>query len=278
MKSSSNDCEVPRKHIVSALAIRHLVLDQAKRANVGHIGSAFSIAEILEALYGRILQCEDPNDPDRDRLILSKGHAALALYSALYLKGWIDDQELNSYCTDGTLLGTHPEAELQGVDFCTGSLGHGICYGVGAALGAKIAGSKRRVYVIVSDAECNEGSLWEAVMVAAHYKLENLSVVVDLNGQQAMGYTKDVLNLEFMERKWSAFNWAVTECNGHDASALVHAVKSHKNARLDKPQVILARTTAGKGVSFMEGTIKWHYWPMSDAEYKQAKYELGSQE
>jgi transketolase len=147
---------------LSAQTIRRIVLDHSKRAGVGHIGSALSIADIVAALFSGALRVVDPHDPDRDRFILSKGHASLALYAALYLRGWITEEDLGRYCADGSLLGVHPERALRGVDFSTGSLGHGLSMGAGAALAARLQGSARRVFVLVSDAECNEGSLWEA--------------------------------------------------------------------------------------------------------------------
>ena len=257
-----------------AHAIKRAILDQSKRANVGHIGSALSIADIVATLYTRILNVPDPSDPERDRFVLSKGHAALALYAALHLKGWLSD-ELDRYCSDGTLLGTHPERELRGVDFSTGSLGHGLSMGAGAALAARLDGSKRRVFVLVSDAECNEGSLWEAVMFAAHHRLSNLVAIVDLNGQQALGYTKDVLDLAPMIERWRVFGWDAHDVDGHDHEELVATVDRLDTAS-GPPHVLVARTVFGRGVSFMESQIKWHYLPMSDEEYAQASAEIGA--
>jgi transketolase len=253
--------------------IRRIVLEQSKRAHVGHIGCALSVADIIAGLYGGILRVPDPADRDRDRFILSKGHAALALYAALFLKGWIDGEALDSFCGDGSLLGVHPECALRGVDFSTGSLGHGLSMGLGAALAARMQGSTRRVFVLISDAECNEGSTWEAIMFAAHHRLSNLTAIIDLNGQQALGYTKDVLNLTDMPARWRAFGWDVREIDGHDMAALTEALGERSGAALP-PRVIIARTVFGKGVSFMENQIKWHYWPMSDGEYEEAMREI----
>ena len=255
--------------------IRQIILEQSKRANVGHIGSALSVAEIIAALYTRILQIVAPADPDRDRFILSKGHAALALYAALHLKGWISRKELDTFCGDESLLGVDPEFEVKGIDFSTGSLGHGLSMGAGAALAARLQGSSRHVYVLISDAECNEGSLWEAAMFSAHHRLSNLFAILDLNGQQALGYTEQVLDLSPMADRWEAFGWAVTEVDGHDVSAIEKAIKS-KEQSLAQPKLLIARTIFGKGVSFMENQIEWHYWPMSDDEYQQAIDEIGS--
>ena len=260
---------------LSGKAIRKVILEQSYRAGVGHIGCALSVADILSVLFSKVLRLPSPKDPNRDRFLLSKGHAALALYAALHLKGLLSKAELNSYCADGSILGVHPEYRLPLVDFSTGSLGMGLCYATGAALAAQIQGSSRRVYVLLSDAECNEGSLWEAVMFAAHHRLSNLTAIVDLNGQQAFGFTKDVLSLEPLSSRWLAMGWGVQEADGHDPSPLTDALLSFDNDS-PHPRVILARTTFGKGVSFMENKIHWHYWPMNDAEYRQALDELES--
>ncbi len=253
--------------------IRRIILEQAKRANVGHIGSALSIADIIAALYGGVIKIPGPDYSDRDRFILSKGHAALALYAVLYLKKIISKDELDTYCNDNSLLGVHQEHLLQGVDFTTGSLGHGLSMGAGASLAARLQNSKRKIYVLVSDAECNEGSIWEAVMFASHHRLSNLVAIVDLNGQQAFGYTKDVLSLSPLANRWQAFNWDVQEADGHNIEEMTVKLKDvDKTSEL--PHVLITHTVFGKGVSFMENKIKWHYWPMSDNEYKQALGEI----
>jgi transketolase len=256
---------------VQPVDVRRTILEQAHRAGVGHIGSALSVVEILVALFGRVLRGE-PGDADRDRLVLSKGHAALALYAALHEAGRISREQLDGYCGDGTLLGTHPEHELAGVDFSSGSLGHGLSIGAGAGLAARMQGSHRRAFVLVSDAECNEGSLWEAVMFAAHHGLGNLIAVMDANGQQALGYTRQVLDLEPLTGRFEAFGWEAVEVDGHDVDALASALDRVG----ERPRVVVARTTFGKGVSYMEGLVKWHYWPMSDADYEQALAEVSA--
>lgn len=253
--------------------IRRIILEQSRRAHVGHIGSSLSIADILAALYGQVLNLPAPDHPERDRLVLSKGHAALALYAALHLRGLLSEDALNSYCADASLLGVHPEHVLRGVDFSTGSLGQGLSFGVGAALAARLQQSSRRVFVVLSDAECNEGALWEAVMSAAHHQLGSLFAIVDLNGQQAFGYTDDVLRLSPMAARWQAFGWDVHEVDGHDPDAMASLI-----ARLPgghgAPHVLIARTTFGKGVSYMENQIRWHYLPMSEDQYVQAQAEV----
>ena len=245
------------------------------RAGVGHIGSSLSISGILAALYGGALRGNGPDDPDRDRFILSKGHAALALYAALHLRGWISPGELNAYCADGSLLGVHPDSELTGVDFSTGSLGHGLPLAVGAAIAARMQGSNRRVFVLVSDAECNEGSLWEAVMLAAHHRLSNLIAIVDLNGQQALGYTRDVISLDPLGAKWQAFGWDVLDVDGHDVPRLVQTIESLPS-RAQAPHALIARTVFGHGVSYMQSQIKWHYLPMSQSDYEVALNDIES--
>jgi transketolase len=254
-----------------AKRIRMAILRESKRAGVGHIGSALSVTEIIAALYGRAMRVTDPADPDRDRFVLSKGHAALALYAALCERGWIDEATLATYCGDDTILGVHPDHALPGIDFSTGSLGQGLAFGAGAALAARLSGSDRRVFVLVSDAECNEGSVWESVMFAAQHKLANLVAIVDANGQQALDHTARVLDLSPLEQRWAAFGWRTHVVDGHDLGQLTGALTS---TSAGAPQVVVARTVFGKGVSFMEGRIKWHYMPMNDDEYRQAVAEV----
>jgi transketolase len=257
-----------------AFNIRKLILQCSYRAQVGHIGSALSVADIIATLYAQVLKIDAPDAPDRERFILSKGHAALALYAALYLRGWISEEELKTFSSDGTRLGVHPEHVVNGIDFCTGSLGQGLSYGVGAALAARLQNSPRRTFVLVSDAECNEGSLWEAAMFAAHHQLSGLVVIVDLNGQQALGYTEQVINMTPMAARWLAFGWDVHEVDGHDLTRIASVIEA-LNTRSGSPHVILAHTQLGKGVPFMERQIKWHYMPLSEDEYKLALQAIG---
>lgn len=250
-------------------AIRRSVIDQSYRANVGHIGSALSISDLVAAVIGGPARLD--RGADRDRVVLSKGHAALALYAALHLGGRLDDGAIDTYCADGTLLGVHPEHGLEGVDFCTGSLGQGLSLGAGAALAGKRRGSDRHVYVIMSDAELNEGSTWEAVMFAAQHKLDNLTLLIDLNGQQALGYTRDIIDLGAVEDKLSLFGWSAQTVGGHDQAALGAALTAGTEER---PRAIVAKTTFGYGVSFMESKIEWHYLPLSDEDHSVALAEL----
>lgn len=253
--------------------LRRTILEQSKRAHVGHIGSALSIADIVATLYGGALRL-DRAEADRDRFILSKGHAVLALYAALQETGRLDAEAMDSFCGEGTPLGAHPEHRLDGIDFSTGSLGHGLPIGAGAALAARIDRSDRRVFVLLSDAECNEGSVWEAVMFAAHHKLSNLVAIVDVNGQQALGKTRDVLDLDPLTDRWRAFGWDVHEVDGHDQDAMAATIASLDTVPGAPPHVLLATTTFGKGVSFMEGELQWHYFPMSDEQFATAMAQV----
>ena len=267
-----------------ARKIRRIVLTESKRVNVGHIGSCLCVVDILSVLYGRILNVPSPDAADRDRFILSKGHAGLALYAALHLRGWLSRAELHTFFGEATLLGVHPEHAIAGVDFSTGSLGHGIGLSVGAALAAKLERSGRRVVCLLSDGECNEGSVWEAVMFAAHRGLDNLTAIVDFNGQQAFGSLADVIDQRNLVERWRCFGWEAEEVDGHDIDGLTARLSAPP--RDARPRVLVARTVFGKGVSFMErgvarsrpdlrpNRINWHYLPMSDSEYAQAMAEL----
>jgi transketolase len=257
---------------VFARELRRIVLEQSKRANVGHIGSALSIADLVAVLYSGVLRGAGGEDHERDRFVLSKGHAALALYAALHLRGALGREELESFAGDGTLLGTHPERELPGVDFTSGSLGQGLSTACGAALAARLDRSERRVYCLLSDAECNEGSTWEAAMFAGHRRLGNLTAIVDVNGQQALGYTRDVLDLEPLGLRWSSFGWDAREIDGHDHEAIRAALEQPSTE--GKPCVLVARTEFGHGVSFMTNRIEWHYLPLDEEHYRVALGEV----
>lgn len=257
-----------------ASAIRRTIVDESMRAHVGHIGSALSIADLLASLYGGGLDVGGTaGDPERDRLVLSKGHAALALYAALAATGRIDPALLSTYCEEGSTLGAHPEHVLDGVDFSTGSLGQGLSIAVGCALAARQQGSSRRAFALLSDAECNEGSVWEAAMFAGHHELANLVAIVDENGQQALGYTRDILDPGPSRARWAAAGWDVHAVDGHDVDGFVAKIASLETAR-GAPHVLLAQTTFGKGVSFMENMIEWHYLPLTAEQHRQAREEI----
>lgn len=253
-------------------AMRHDIVERSHAAGVGHIGSALSVVEILAVLWGEVLRRPGTADPDRDRFVLCKGHASLALYAAMRHLGLLDEATFGTYCADGTLLGVHPEHTLPGVDVSTGSLGQGLSVACGLAYGLRLRGAAARVCAVLSDAECNEGQVWEAAQFAAHHRLGNLLAVVDCNGSQAMGRTRDVLDLEPLADKWRAFSWDVADVDGHDVAALLAALRPAS----DRPRLVIARTVLGKGVSFMEGQVAWHYLPLRPQEYQRALAELGA--
>lgn len=252
-------------------AMRVWIIERSRAANVGHIGSALGIVEIVAALWGSVLKEAGTQSPTRDRFVLSKGHAVLALYSALHWKGLLSAEDFATYCGEGSLLGAHPEHTLPGVDVSTGSLGQGLSVGCGLALGLRRDNNPGRVFVLLSDAECNEGQVWEAAMFAAHHRLQNLTAIVDLNGSQALGRTQDVLNLDPPAERWRAFGWDVDEVDGHDLSALAGSLAVSGNGR---PRILLARTVLGKGVSFMEHRLEWHYRNLTDELCRAALEEL----
>lgn len=256
--------------------IRKIVIRNSKMANVGHIGSALSIADLVGVLYQDVIKINDPKYNERDRFILSKGHAVLALYAALFLKGFLTEEQLDSYCIEGTQIAVHPKHFLPGIEFTTGSLGQGITFAVGAALAAKIQKSDRKIYCLMSDAELNEGSFWEAILFAAHHKLSNLCIMLDLNGQQALGFTQDVINISDVAKKISEFGFVVKEIDGHNHAQIRDSLKEFLIHKISQPTFIVAKTISGKGVSFMERSIPWHYKSMNDQEYQLAIKELNA--
>ncbi len=251
--------------------IRRGIILSAKRANKGHIGSALSVADLVAAA---LLSSRDLGDTAGDRIVLSKGHAALALYVGLCEIGLLSEASLESYSKDGSSLGTHPDPVVHGIDLMTGSLGQGVAFAVGIALGAKLRGVDRHVIAIMSDAELNEGSTWEAFHVAQHHALGNLTVLLDYNGQQAFGYTKDVQAFPNLAAQIRATRWDVHEVDGHQAQPIVSLI-ARKRSTGGAPQMIIADTTFGSGVSFMERSIPWHYLPLDDECFAIAMKELG---
>jgi len=256
--------------------IRKIVIKNSKVAGVGHIGSALSIADLIGVLYQDAIIIDDPKNPERDRFVLSKGHAVLALYAALFLKGLLSREELDSYCVDGTRIAVHPKHFVPGIEFTTGSLGQGITFATGAALAAKIQKSNRKIYCLISDAELDEGSFWEAILFAAHHKLNNLCIILDLNGQQALGFTDQVINISDVAQKIKTFGFFVEEIDGHDQEKIRITFKKFTEQKIDQPTFISAKTISGKGVSFMEKSIPWHYKSMNEQEYQQAMQELNA--
>jgi transketolase len=241
-----------------AARIRRHSLQMVHDAQASHIASALSIADILAVLYGEIMR-HDPRNSQwdlRDRLILSKGHACVAVYGVLAELGYFDKAELKNYGKDFSVLMNHISHKVNGVEFSTGSLGHGLPFGVGKALAAKVANKPWHVYVILSDGEMDEGSNWEALMFSAHHKLSNLTAIVDYNKLQSLDSVSNTLSLEPLADKLHAFGATVFEVDGHNLDDLVSALKRPK---ADSPTVILSHTIKGKGVSFMENRVEWHY-------------------
>jgi transketolase len=246
-------------------------------AQAAHLASSLSCCDIIAAAYWGVLNIDPkhPRDPLRDRFILSKGHAATALYSALAFKGFFPVEELQTYCQDGGRLAEHPPANiLPGVEAATGSLGHGLPIGCGAALAGRIKGEKFRVFALLSDGENNEGSVWEAAMFAAAQKLENVCVIVDYNKWQATARSNETMMLAPLREKWAAFGWDATEIDGHDVDILATAMRNVPNGS-GKPVALIAHTIKGKGVSFMEDDNNWHYRAPTAEEVVKAHKELG---
>lgn len=240
--------------------IRKSSLQMVHNANASHIGSALSIADIIAVLYENFLRI-DPLRPimeSRDRFILSKGHACVSVYSALAAKGFFSEDELNNYAKDFSNMMSHISHKVAGVEFSTGSLGHGLPFGTGKALAAKKKGASWRTVVLLSDGELGEGSNWEAMMFAAHHQLDNLIAIVDYNKLQSLTTVDNTLRIEPLTDKVRAFGWGVCEVDGHDDIALTNALSSTP-FELGKPSFLIAHTTKGKGVSFMENKVEWHY-------------------
>jgi transketolase len=265
-----------RDLVAISKAIRRDAFQMCHKAKIGHLGSAFSIVDILTALYFSHLKVDpkNPKDPLRDRFILSKGHGCSTLYVTLAHARFFPKDLLQTFVQDGSRMPGHPSSMLlPGIEASTGSLGHGLNIGIGMALASKRSASPSRTVVIVSDGECDEGSTWEAVLCAGNWKLGGLTCIVDYNKIQSFGRTSDVMDLEPMADKWRAFKWHVQEVNGHDHAAILEALKQADTVK-SQPSVIIAHTVKGKGVSFMEDTVDWHYWTPTDEHCRQAMREL----
>ncbi|MBO4471596.1 MAG: transketolase [Clostridia bacterium] len=264
-----------------AWLIRRNGLEMTHLSRGSHIGSVLSVAEIIAVLYASVLNVDpkEPKKPDRDRLILSKGHAGSAVYAALAETGFFPVEQLKTHYANGSILSGHVSHKgVPGVEVSTGSLGHGLGVGVGMALGAKMDGAQWRTYVVLGDGECDEGSVWEAALQAAQYKLDRLIAVIDYNHMQSLATVDETLRLEPFEQKWKDFGWNALSVDGHDTEALQKAFDWAKdNAGSRKPSVILAHTVKGKGVSFMENDILWHYRTPQGEEYDAALKELEAQ-
>ena len=270
MKASINELE----EIARELRIR--IIENAHQTSTPHLGSCLSIVDILVALYFSKLNInsQNPHDPDRDRFILSKGHGAPALFQVLAKKGFFSEALLTTYGDNGSILAEHPPApdHLAGIEAATGSLGHGLPIALGMALAARIQKQDLQVYAVLGDGECNEGSIWEAAMLAAAQKLNNLCIFVDFNKWQATDRSESVLALNPLTDKWRAFGWETVEIDGHNLQQILNAVNQPKST--SKPLAIIAHTIKGKGVSFMEDDNNWHYRIPNTAELEAAKKEL----
>lgn len=259
-----------------ALEVRQTVLSMIVASHASHIASAYSIIELLVYLYNNVLRINPkaPLDPDRDRFILSKGWGVSALYVILAKKGFFSPKLLATYCTDGSkYIGIATRSGIPGIEATTGSMGHGLPIGVGMALAGKLQKKTYRVFVIISDGECDEGSTWEAILQAGHHKLDNLVLIVDSNKWQSFGRVKDILDIEPLDKKLQAFHWSVTQINGHDFRDIEQALTRVPYVK-GKPTAIIAHTTKGKGVSVLEDRNEWHYKTPTAKEITVAKKEL----
>jgi transketolase len=243
-----------------AVTLRMHILKMITGKGKGHTAPALSVVEIMTALYFGVLKVDPENslNPDRDRFILSKGHACTALYSALAERGFFPIKKLDEYYDLDSYLGGHPVKGLPGVEASTGSLGHGLSISVGLALAARLDGKKHRVFTVLGDGELQEGSVWEAAMAASHYRLDNLVAVVDRNNMELDGPTEDVMALEPLEDKWRSFGWNVRIADGHNAAELAKVLRSAPFSP-QKPSVVLALTVKGKGIDFVENRKEWHH-------------------
>ena len=274
---STNHEENIKKIKNFALAVRKNILEMAVSAGASsaHFGGALSITEIISTLFAYQMKIDNknPNWEDRDRFILSKGHACLAYYAALCETGYISHEELKTFeKNDSNLLG-HPVINRKlGIDFSNGSLGMGLSLGIGVAISSKKKKKNFNVYVIVGDGECNEGSVWEAAMAAPNFKLENLYVIVDKNNFQQTGSNKEIMNVDNLKDKWSSFGWHTTEINGHNVKEIYEYFQ--QNSKINKPKAIIANTVKGKGFSFSENNNDWHHSILTKNFYDKALKEL----
>lgn len=259
-----------------ATAIRRAAIAMVARARASHLGGALSMADLLAVLYGEILRVrpDDPAWPERDRFILSKGHCCTALYAALALRGFIPKVELETFGRDGTRLMAHASHKVPGIEFSTGSLGHGLPFGAGKALAARRAEAAWRTFVLLSDGELDEGSNWEAFLFAPQHRLDGLVAIIDYNRIQSLGSVAEVLELAPLVDKLRAFRWSVCEVDGHDHAAIRAALQTLPWER-DRPSCLVAHTTKGRGVDFMEGQLAWHYKSPDSSQLAAALGQLG---
>lgn len=267
----------PAQYEQLAARVRAHCLRMTHRGKSGHVGSMLSMADLLAVLYSSILRVDpkQPDWPDRDRFILSKGHGGGAVYATLAELGFFPKDWLNTYYLDNGKLSGHISHHVPGVEFSTGSLGHGLPVAVGMALAARHAGKQHRIFCLMSDGDCNEGSTWEAMMFAAHHKFDNLIVVVDYNRVQALGKMEDVIEMEPFARKVEDFGWAARTIDGHNCGQIEKTLSEVPFAS-NKPSWVLARTVKGKGVSWMENTVSCHYGSVNDEQLAKALKDLGA--
>jgi transketolase len=261
-----------------AKQIRRQCILMASRANASHVGSTLSIADLLAVLYGSILQYDPqrPDWPDRDRFILSKGHGCAALYAVLAECGYIPESLLETYYQNGSLLMGHATHHVPGIEISTGSLGHGLTIGTGMALAGKRDGKAHRVFCLISDGECDEGSTWEPALFAPQHKLDNLVVIVDYNKIQSFGRVNEVIDLSPLADKWRSFGWDVREINGHDLNEIERTLAGLPFS-VGRPSCVVAHTVKGKGVTYMEDQLAWHYRAPRGELLEQALAELERQ-
>lgn len=259
--------------------LRRTILEMAYRGSTVHIPSAFSIVELLAVLYRKYLRYpgDTPSADGRDYLVLSKGHGVMAQYACLFERGWIGENEVSAYFSDGSVLKGLSETAVAGMEVNSGSLGHGFSVGVGLSLAAKLKGTNQRTYVVVGDGELNEGPIWEAAMFSAHHELGNLMLIVDENGFQAMGPTQEVIGLGAIRDKFACFGFHSVDVAGHDQEAIDMAIAQLWDDHSKAPKALVAHTIKGKGVSFMEGDNTWHYTRLNRETYERAVNELGGQ-
>jgi len=259
-----------------ALEARNLILQMTHDAKASHVGSSLSVVDILAVIYSDTSSVGQikANSPERDCIVLSKGHAAAALYSVLALQEFIPMDWVKDYCADGSFIGGHVTSKgIPAIELSTGSLGHGLPYGLGIAMAKKMDNRTGTVIIVMSDGECDEGTTWESALIANHFNLDNLVVIIDRNRIQSLGDTESTIKLEPLDEKFRAFGWEVHAVNGHNHSELRAAIKSNS----DRPKLIIANTTKGKGVSFMENSVLWHYkWP-NDEQLAVAHKELSKE-
>ncbi len=260
---------------IKTAKIRKRLLEVVYRAKAGHIGGGLSSLNILTALYFHTLQVDpkNPQNSDRDRFIMSKGHCVEALYCVLEEKGFISKDMVDTYGTYKTTLAGHPTIKVSGIEVNTGALGHGLSIGVGLAIAAKMDKKAYRTFVLMGDGEQGEGSIYEAAMAASHYNLDNLTAIIDRNGLQISDATEKVMSLEPLSQRWTALGWDVIEINGDNMADIVNAL-DNLNYTNNKPHLIISRTTKGKGISCMENILKWHHGVPKENEYQEALTEL----